>query len=349
MFTVAEVYAASTLRQDHDDVRRTYFRLLLSDAMFFESVVAFSIVLQRRAKARDVLAAPEVIYHSQNALVALRQRLQDPTSESTSDVVILTILMFCGLTHIMGDSDAYSIHVKGLRRIVPLRGGLDGDGMDKYLRRRVKAAEGIWTLKQNRLPAGNQLRIDGRLVHSLTYPTHPFPLELCVKVSTFSPGFRSLALTACLSLEFLDFLDPINKWVSGSKSSLEIDSAIFEIRSGLDALLQVSELHLAERLVGIALFAYVIFVQKQLQVHMPMVSDSLLDAHIKRLKEVDGVATFGRDIFAWTCLVVSASCEVNSDPWRWAQKQFGRIKMEDVDVSKIEADYLPIPKLSVGS
>lgn len=153
--------------------------------MFFDSVFAFSIVLQRTAHNQDILASPKVMYHSQNALAALRRRLQDSSNESTSDALILTILMFCSLTHVMADSDAYSIHVKGLRRIVRLRDGLGGGGMELYLKRRVQAAKGVWMIKQKRMRAAHP---DGKSVDGLTYPNHPFPSELCLRLATFSPA-----------------------------------------------------------------------------------------------------------------------------------------------------------------
>jgi hypothetical protein len=69
------------------------------------------------------------------AIKEINKALEDPTRRGTSDQVISAVAQMACYEALFGDRDTFIMHMKGLLRMVSLRGGLHALGLDGLLER----------------------------------------------------------------------------------------------------------------------------------------------------------------------------------------------------------------------
>jgi hypothetical protein len=83
----------------------------------------FDRVLRRHKKSTN----PAAMLHFQKGLTLLRERLLGEDDEAKiSDTTIGVVLKLAGTAHFDGNDHDSKQHIEGLRKMVDLRGGLDG-------------------------------------------------------------------------------------------------------------------------------------------------------------------------------------------------------------------------------
>ena len=65
-------------------------------------------------------------FHFAKTLRLLQERLDSPDDKAVSDATIMVVVMLGLSAELIGDSDAAEKHIDGLKRIVEMRGGLEG-------------------------------------------------------------------------------------------------------------------------------------------------------------------------------------------------------------------------------
>lgn len=66
------------------------------------------------------------VYHSINTAIGVPQR-------STSDQLIIAVMLLAAYEALHGQRDLYHVHMKGMVQMINIRGGLPGLGMNGYL------------------------------------------------------------------------------------------------------------------------------------------------------------------------------------------------------------------------
>lgn len=174
----------------------------------------------------------------------------------------------------------------------------------------------------------------GKTSSDLVYPKHPFPADLCLKLTSFPAGFRELALSKKLSIQSIDFVDLV---LIAARDSGEVSSAL---SSTSDELLGKPGLTTLERLVAIALGAY-----NARQSSRPIpVFLVYLQEQVKILASKSDIYTCDPDVLDWACLILRASTERNTGSWRWADSKLQGNDLSELRRKQLEEAFLPIPQ-----
>jgi hypothetical protein len=116
----------------------TYFAALLNDPMLFEVMMAFCMLIQSLHRGELPRLCPEALYHASNSVAILRERLLSTEDESTSDMVLCTIVVLGAIAVTTYDFKSLESHVVGMLRIIALRGGHQNLGWDGYVATRCR-------------------------------------------------------------------------------------------------------------------------------------------------------------------------------------------------------------------
>jgi hypothetical protein len=117
---------------------RPYFSTLLNDPMMFEVMMAFCMLMQSLHRGELPKLSPEALYHASNAVAILRDRLLLNGEESTSDMVLRSIVVLGAIAVMTYDFKSLESHVTGMQRIIALRGGHENLGWDGYVAMRCR-------------------------------------------------------------------------------------------------------------------------------------------------------------------------------------------------------------------
>jgi hypothetical protein len=174
----------------------------------------------------------------------------------------------------------------------------------------------------------------------LTYPEHPFPADLCLKLTAFPNGFRELALTGRLSIQCIHFVHLIV--LLSSKSGCDVPTHLSLLS---DELLGKSGLTTLERLLASTLSAYNILVCSERQVASPNPAWSMyINQQIERSVSSPALDSCDRDFMDWTCLMLKATTEKDTVSWQWANAQLQRRIVSDDRREELGNAFIPIPR-----
>lgn len=113
----------------------TFVQVLSQDAMLFEQMVAYLLLIKSVCKHASNRMTPEMLHHSNRSLGRLRERLQ---GGETGEAVIMTIVTLAAIHLTCGEYAAMDAHVRALRNLVALAGGYANIGWDGLLELRIK-------------------------------------------------------------------------------------------------------------------------------------------------------------------------------------------------------------------
>lgn len=116
----------------------TYFAALLNDPMLFEVMMAFCMLIQSLHRGELPKLCPEALYHASNGVAILRERLLSSEEQSTSDMVLCTVVVLGAIAVTTYDFKSLESHVAGMLRIIALRGGHGNLGWDGYVATRCR-------------------------------------------------------------------------------------------------------------------------------------------------------------------------------------------------------------------
>lgn len=115
-----------------------YFQALLNDPMLFEGMMAFCMLMQSLHRGDMPKLDAEGLYHVSNSVTILRDRLLSNGEESTSDMVLCSVVVLATIAVITYDFKSLESHVTGMLRIIALRGGHKNLGWDGYVATRCR-------------------------------------------------------------------------------------------------------------------------------------------------------------------------------------------------------------------
>ncbi|KAK7887883.1 hypothetical protein LTR67_009277 [Exophiala xenobiotica] len=152
----------------------------------FEALLASTFSNMRIHSWQDSQPDKQTIGHYGEALSKLRDSLTEQNAY-IEDAVVFSILSLLEVEYLMGNMSAYQVHVRGLKRIVDLRGGLDSLGWVGLLKPAVTGVLAFW-YSINQPWAGDPFEFDrGQYL----VPLRP---------SVLPPDLDSAALTAYLDI-----------------------------------------------------------------------------------------------------------------------------------------------------
>ena len=102
-------------------VIRDYFQYTLEHALLFEAIIVVSEAVRTVGAGRP---SRQVMYHDSQALKQLRRVLLSG-SDVAADYVLFTIIAMLAIDYLFDDTAAFEMHLKGMRSLVVMRGGLD--------------------------------------------------------------------------------------------------------------------------------------------------------------------------------------------------------------------------------
>ncbi|PMD40868.1 hypothetical protein L207DRAFT_633817 [Hyaloscypha variabilis F] len=125
----------STIRTSvHADPTGNYDSYTINDAARLYMTLSFAASRFEHGKASN---SPEnAHYFLSRSISAVKEDLED-SSKQGSDSMIATVASLANLENLNGRSDSAEVHMKGLQRMVQLRGGLQALGMQGILMRMV--------------------------------------------------------------------------------------------------------------------------------------------------------------------------------------------------------------------
>lgn len=147
-------------------------------------------------------------------MTKLRRRLQDP-EQCADDATILVVATLGTIDYILGDHNAATAHVTGMRQMIKIRGGFKGDTpWDRLLQANVTAYESLWSFLFAADTSSNEtIHNAGQILENselTTYLSHPFPPDVCEMLAKVPQGFSDLGLTGILSLQIIRLLADFN-------------------------------------------------------------------------------------------------------------------------------------------
>lgn len=159
----------------------------------------------------------------------LRDKMSDPES-CADDAAILSNIYLMGAAARFQEQEACNTFYLGLQRMVQIRGGLDKLGLDGYVKNCILYIDGLGLASDDPTESTSPPNSDSSMPtipsedstptatttseRPLTYPSHPFPPDLCTLVAKLAPGFIDLAMQYYLSIELLRPLERLLYWAA---------------------------------------------------------------------------------------------------------------------------------------
>ncbi|KAJ9613888.1 hypothetical protein H2200_002024 [Cladophialophora chaetospira] len=310
-----------------------YIQNILRSDILFELIVAYAIALrmhvQKDLEGSQVKQA--VAFHTQNALHRLQKRLQKGDAYQ-DDVVVWAVIMLCGTTYILRELEAFRAHVRGLRQMVALRGGIDSLDKFGFLKRRVINIESsrLATLEHQR---------QGMLANT-TLVYHPPPLSSSIlrRLSNFPPGFAELPFKVTLSDNMIDFIEHNLENIRNPPSGPSKINGIHVT----DWILSLPLLQ-HERLIAVALLTNSECLDRIQRAQTSTVSKYRIQREFLLLVQFQ--ASVEADYVQWAVLTLQRTVRFSPELKAWANKLLAAVRLSEASIMQLEARYLPITQL----
>lgn len=120
--------------------RANYITVMLNDAMFFETMIAFSKIAWRHHQLPSQRLSKDIRLHIAKVMQRLNTRLPD-CENSLNAAITLTIYYLIVVHQAAGEIRACEIHLNGLKQLSQLPPGAGPTGFDGFMHARLKSAE----------------------------------------------------------------------------------------------------------------------------------------------------------------------------------------------------------------
>ncbi|KAK2058440.1 hypothetical protein LY76DRAFT_57704 [Colletotrichum caudatum] len=125
-----------------DDSKTPWFYWLLSDAAFLHSIL-FTVCLLHDSVGGET--SKRTSFHVWRTLNLLNRNISDK-SLALADSTIATVVSMCMVSEVFGHRDSAAAHVRGMRRIVELRGGIESFRHNLQLHVKICRVDIGWSL-----------------------------------------------------------------------------------------------------------------------------------------------------------------------------------------------------------
>ncbi|KPI42793.1 uncharacterized protein AB675_2033 [Cyphellophora attinorum] len=123
---------------------RNYFQYALDHEVMFQATVALALADATAHTWTDEYASPDVLYHYGRSLSTLRRSLEDAQALH-DDALLFAIMALIGIDYLLNDLASLGAHLKGLRHVIGLRGGLEAVGFPLLLKPAVLSVESFYS------------------------------------------------------------------------------------------------------------------------------------------------------------------------------------------------------------
>ncbi|CAM1500427.1 Fc.00g095890.m01.CDS01 [Cosmosporella sp. VM-42] len=146
---------------EFDRTKVCWFRWLLHDAAYLHSVLfmvsAFQDLMDLRMAGTgrhetwDLNFSPHTQYRLRKTIQLLQERIQDHEQQlsDTTTAIIMTLAMMADAS---GDVEACQMHVAGLKKLVRMRGGLQGFEDNRQMQIKICRVDLGWSIKNGTQP-----------------------------------------------------------------------------------------------------------------------------------------------------------------------------------------------------
>ncbi|KAF5659809.1 hypothetical protein FHETE_9263 [Fusarium heterosporum] len=187
---------------DSDQQKACWFRWLLEDAAYLHGVCFMVSAFQDIVKTQSSLGpgeydkgwgeefSPQTRGRLRHTIRHLQENLQDPKRQ-LEDTTVATVISLAMMADAMEDTQAFEAHSSGLRRIVNLRGGLQGYSHNRQLQIKLCRVDLGWSIRNGCKP------------------------EMYNEVPSWEPLFEAFGTIACsfdLQEPSLDFMNLYHTW-----------------------------------------------------------------------------------------------------------------------------------------
>jgi hypothetical protein len=169
-------------------------------------------------------------------------------------------------------------------------------------------------------------RLHPSTIDQFIFPRHPFPWELCLKISKLPAGFREMCLSRVLSMPLIGLVERVTLWAGdyrGANSDIKPQastSASLNVSHAARCieLLKNPATKIEEQLVAVALLAYCMSRDSSKQIFFLM--NSYLQVHCAFL--ANNVSP-RHEWNTWIGMILAATFDGISQMWQLAMKLLG--------------------------
>ncbi|KAM0352305.1 hypothetical protein ACHAPU_001969 [Fusarium lateritium] len=187
---------------DSDQQKVCWFRWLLEDAAYLHGICFMVSAFEDIIKSQSSLGpgeydkgwgeefSPQTRRRLRHTIKHLQENLQDPKRQ-LEDTTVATVISLAMMADAMEDNQAFEAHSSGLRRIVKLRGGLQGYSHNRQLQIKLCRVDLGWSIRNGCKP------------------------EIYTEVPSWKPLFKAFENIACsfdLQQPSLDFMNLYHTW-----------------------------------------------------------------------------------------------------------------------------------------
>lgn len=180
--------------------------------MYFEALIALCLASWLPSQGMDSKRDRMFLHHRGNVVASLRKRLQSP-DQCCDNVTLLTVATLGTIDYVTGEHDTAVSHIEGMRRMVSMRRGIDGqDPLEQVIKINIEAYESLWTFVTESTPPTDEMPTSPSLLQKgqlPTYMAHPFRPEVCALLSKLPQGFCDLGLQGEFSLQMINILSAL--------------------------------------------------------------------------------------------------------------------------------------------
>jgi len=220
-----------------------------------------------------------VLFHRGKALNLIQRKI---SGSEIDDALLIAICASISYDLIYSNWTSVEAHLKALRFLVNLRGGLNNLGWQGWFAFIYSWAELRW-ISHLAQEAPYQ---PGHRAIVLEYPRHPYSPTICLLISKLPVGFQEVARTGSISLQVLTFLKRTFEWSKGYTIAMCNHWITEESQYCLDGMrlenwvvvvLGSRNLEQDERLLCIGLLAYIISFDGQHARHTKDLEDHMVN------------------------------------------------------------------------
>lgn len=196
------------LQFDHmmEPTRSSYMNVMLHDAMFFETMIAFSKIVLRHDRLPSQRLTHDILFHISNVLPKLSSRITNSENSQEASIV-LTVYYLLVVYQAAGEMEAYRVHLNGLRNLSKTPPIHKRRGFQGFMSARVRSAE----LVSKFLLDQEQALVNAEWFYDSDYPSEPSPSSSTDE--QIPEGFEKLVSESLISTRGVRFLTNINQYL----------------------------------------------------------------------------------------------------------------------------------------